>query len=254
MTNQATAKQAICVENLTKVYRGAQAPAVDKLSLNIPYGQIFGLLGPNGAGKTTLISVLCTLLRPTSGTATVCGLDVVRDAAAIRKLIGLVPQDIALYQTLTARENLRYFARMLRLEKARIEARVDACLDMVGLTSFADRRVDTFSGGMKRRVNLAVGVLHEPQLLFLDEPTVGIDAQSRNLIVDRLGELNRAGMTLVYTSHYMEEVQTLCSEVAVVDRGQVIAAGTPKTLIAAHEGCENLDQLFLALTGKQLRD
>ncbi len=245
---------AICVNNLVKVYRGAQSAAVNKLNLSIPNGQIFGLLGPNGAGKTTLISILCTLLRPTSGSASVCGLDVVRDATAIRKMIGLVPQDIALYQTLTARENLRYFARMLRLEKHHIEARLEACLDMVGLSSCADRRVDTFSGGMKRRVNLAVAVLHEPKILFLDEPTVGIDAQSRNLIVDRLRDLNQAGMTLIYTSHYMEEVQTLCSTVAVIDRGHVIAAGAPQSLIAEHEGCHNLDQLFLTLTGKQLRD
>lgn len=245
---------AIGVENLVKVYRGASAPAVDSLTLRIPYGQIFGLLGPNGAGKTTLISVLCTLLRPTAGSATVCGLDVVCNAAAIRKLIGLVPQDIALYQTLTARENLRYFGRILRVDKQRLEARVAECLEMVGLTAFAERRVETFSGGMKRRVNLAVAVLHEPKILFLDEPTVGIDAQSRNLIIDRLGDLNRSGMTLIYTSHYMEEVQALCTEIAVIDRGRVIAAGAPQTLIAEHEGCDNLDQLFLALTGKQLRD
>ena len=254
MTKEHADRYAICVENLVKVYRGAESAAVDDLSLRIPYGQIFGLLGPNGAGKTTLISVLCTLLRPTDGSATVCGLDVVRKAADIRKLIGLVPQDIALYQTLTARENLRYFARMLRVQKQRIEARVEACLSMVGLEAFGDRRVDTFSGGMKRRVNLAVAVLHEPKVLFLDEPTVGIDAQSRNLIVDRLGELNEAGMTLIYTSHYMEEVQTLCAEIAVIDRGRVIASGTPQALIAEHDDCNNLDQLFLALTGKQLRD
>jgi ABC-2 type transport system ATP-binding protein len=244
----------LSTKELVKRYPGAEQSALDALTLNVARGCIFGLLGPNGAGKTTTISILCTLLRPTSGTATVCGHDVVRQADAVRRTIGLVPQHIALYPSLTARENLRYFARIQRIPGRQIEARVKACLELVGLLDCADRRIDTFSGGMQRRANLAVGVLHQPEILFLDEPTVGIDAQSRNLILERLAELNRAGMTLIYTTHYMEEAQQLCDEIAIVDGGRMIAHGEPSRLVEATDNCKNLEDLFLALTGKQLRD
>lgn len=242
------------VDGLSKTYPGAVVPAVDGLNLEVPQGTAFGLLGPNGAGKTTTISILCTLLQPTKGCATVLGYDLVRDAAQVRRSIGLVPQDIALYPALSARENLRFFARMLRIPGGQIEARIEACLEMVGLTAAADQKIATFSGGMKRRANFAAGILHEPELLFLDEPTVGIDAQSRHLILERLTELNRAGMTLVYTTHYMEEVQQLCDQIAVVDSGRIIASGNPQQLIADRDDCSNLEDLFLCLTGKQLRD
>ena len=245
---------ALSVADLVKVYSGTTRPALDRLSLQVARGSIFGLLGPNGAGKTTLISILCTLLRPSAGSAAIFGQDVVRQAGSVRRTIGLVPQDIALYPTLTARENLRYFARIQRLPRRHLEARVEECLATVGLLDQADRRVASFSGGMKRRANLAVGILHQPELLFLDEPTVGIDAQSRNLILDRLAELNRAGMTLIYTTHYMEEVQQLCDDIAIVDCGKVIARGAPHALLAEQDACQNLEELFLALTGKQLRD
>ncbi len=253
MTQSAT-DTVLSTENLIKVYPGADQPAIDGLTLNVARGSIFGLLGPNGAGKTTTISILCTLLRPTSGTATVLGHDVVRQADAVRYVIGLVPQDIALYSSLTARENLRYFARILRIPRRRVEDRVAECLELVGLLDCADRRIATYSGGMKRRANLAVGILHKPELLFLDEPTVGIDAQSRNLILERLAELNRAGMTILYTTHYMEEAQKFCDEIAVLDAGKVIARGAPRQLVDHAADCENLEELFLALTGKQLRD
>ena len=253
MTQSAT-DTVLSTENLIKVYPGADQPAIDGLTLNVARGSIFGLLGPNGAGKTTTISILCTLLRPTSGTATVLGHDVVRQADAVRYVIGLVPQDIALYPSLTARENLRYFARILRIPRRRVEDRVAECLELVGLLDCADRRIVTYSGGMKRRANLAVGILHKPELLFLDEPTVGIDAQSRNLILERLAELNRAGMTILYTTHYMEEAQKFCDEIAVLDAGKVIARGAPRQLVDHAADCENLEELFLALTGKQLRD
>jgi len=244
----------LATKNLHKVYSGTDKTAVADLSINVARGTIFGLLGPNGAGKTTTISILCTLLRPTSGTATILGLDVVNQANAIRHKIGLVPQDIALYQSLTARENLRYFGRMLRIPKKNINRQIDESLELVGLLDCADQRINTYSGGMKRRANLAVGILHQPEILFLDEPTVGIDAQSRNLILERLGELKRRGMTIIYTTHYMEEAQQICNEVAIVDMGKVIAAGDPTKLVAAADNCENLEELFLALTGKQLRD
>jgi ABC-2 type transport system ATP-binding protein len=245
---------ALLIEGLVKVYPRAEQPALDGLSLNVARGSIFGLLGPNGAGKTTAISILCTLLRPTSGTVSVFGQDVVRQAATVRRLIGLVPQDIALYPSLTARENLRYFARILRIPNRRIEERVTECLELVGLSDCADRRISTYSGGMKRRANLAVGVLHEPEILFLDEPTVGIDAQSRNLILERLSELNCGGMTLIYTTHYMEEAQQLCDEIAIIDAGKVIACGAPTQLVNDAVDCTNLEDLFLTLTGKSLRD
>lgn len=244
----------IATRELVKRYPGAVHPALDGLTLEVGRGTVFGLLGPNGAGKTTTISTLCTLLRPTAGTATVLGHDVVREADAVRRRIGLVPQDIALYPSLTARENLHYFARILGVSGNRIAARSEECLELVGLSDCADRRIDTYSGGMKRRANLAVGILHQPEILFLDEPTVGIDAQSRNLILERLAELNRGGMTLLYTTHYMEEAQQLCDHIAIVDAGKIIACGTPSQLVAAADGCENLEDLFLALTGKQLRD
>lgn len=244
----------IRVDNLSKVYPGSSHPAVDGLTLNIDRGTVFGLLGPNGAGKTTTISILSTLLKPTSGKVTLLGCDVVTKAQSVRRRIGLVPQEIALYPTLSLHENLTYFARMLGVARNQVAQRVTTCLDLVGLGDWAQRRIDTFSGGMKRRANLAVGILHEPQILFLDEPTVGIDAQSRHLIQKRLLELNATGMTLVYTTHYMEEAQHFCREIAIIDDGRIISAGVPKQLIAAADNCDNLEELFLALTGKQLRD
>ena len=244
----------LTTDNLVKNYAGSEPPAINGLSLNVSRGQIFGLLGPNGAGKTTTISILCTLLKPSSGTATILGHDVARQAVAVRQKIGLVPQDIALYGSLTARENLRYFARILQVPGKQIETRVAACLDLVELQDCADQRVSTYSGGMKRRANLAVGILHQPEILFLDEPTVGIDAQSRYLILERLVELNRSGVTLIYTTHYMEEAQQICDEVAIVDGGKMVACGNPSRLVGDSVGCGNLEELFLKLTGKQLRD
>lgn len=243
----------LSTDELVKTYHGATSPAIDGVSLRIGQGSIYGLLGPNGAGKTTTISILCTLLTPTSGRATILEHDVVQHGGEVRKNIGLVPQDIALYGRLTARENLRYFAQMLLVPNGLIEERIDESLQLVELIEYADRRVATFSGGMKRRVNLAVAILHHPAILFLDEPTVGIDTQSRNLILERLMELKQRGMTLVYTTHYMEEAQQICDDVAIIDGGRVLATGSPEQLVATG-GYANLEELFLHLTGKQLRD
>ena len=243
----------IQIEGLRKTYRGADKPALVGIDLEVEAGSVFGLLGPNGAGKTTTISILCTLLRPSAGRVRVLGYDIERQAAEVRRRIGLVPQDIALYPSLTLRENLTYFARLHRIPRSEIAPRIDACLEMVGLAEAAGQRVETYSGGMKRRANLAAGILHRPALLFLDEPTVGIDAQSRRLILERLTELKRDGMTLVYTSHYMEEVQQICDRLAIIDAGRVIASGSPQQLVA-DTGCANLEELFLNLTGKQLRE
>lgn len=246
--------QVVRISGLSKTYPGSSHPALDNLNLDVARGRIFGLLGPNGAGKTTTISIICTLLRPDRGQVEVLGREVPAAAAEIRHAIGLVPQEIALYPTLTIRENLAYFARVLGVDKGRIAERIATCLDLVGLAEVAQRRIDRCSGGMKRRANLAVGILHEPQILLLDEPTVGIDAQSRNLILEQLRELNRRGMTLLYTTHYMREAEEICDEIAIIDAGRVIAQGVPRQLIAANPACESLEDLFLALTGKALRE
>jgi ABC-2 type transport system ATP-binding protein len=242
------------VRGLVKRYRGGAPPAVDGLDFSVREGECFGLLGPNGAGKTTTLSVICTLLRPTGGSVSVCGVDASRDPAGARRRLGLAPQEIALYPTLTARENLRYFGRLQGLRGRALAARIAECLSATGLEGSADRRIDAFSGGMKRRANLAAALLHSPPLLLLDEPTVGIDAQSRSLILGRLAELRSAGTAIVYTTHYMEEAEQLCDRLAVVDRGRIVAEGAPRDLVGGAEGCANLEQLFLRLTGNQLRD
>ncbi len=244
----------VIADHLQLTYPGATTPALDGLSLTIAAGEVFGLLGPNGAGKTTAISIMCTLLRPGAGSLTIAGHDVLRKAREVRRLIGLVPQDIALYPRLSTRENLLYFGRLHGLRGTGLRDRCAACLDLVGLADSADRAVATCSGGMKRRANLAAALLHQPQLLFLDEPTVGIDAQSRNMILENLVRLKEQGMTMVYTTHYMEEARQLCDRIAVVDHGRVLRSGTPQELIDAEADCDNLDELFLKLTGRQLRD
>ncbi|MBE0596876.1 MAG: ABC transporter ATP-binding protein [Desulfuromonadales bacterium] len=242
------------VQQLVKSYGRGGRPAVDGLTFDVQEGEAFGLLGPNGAGKTTAISVMCTLLRPTAGSVHLDGIDVQAEPGRVRRLLGLVPQEIALYPRLTGRENLRYFARLYGLKGLELEERVADALELVQLQEHADRPVNSYSGGMKRRANLAAGMLHQPRILFLDEPTVGIDAQSRNLILDSLSRLRQAGTTLVYTTHYMEEAQQLCNRVAIMDGGRIIAEGEPAALIAGRAGCANLEQLFLQLTGSHLRD
>ncbi|MBI5440205.1 MAG: ABC transporter ATP-binding protein [Deltaproteobacteria bacterium] len=246
---------AIEISGLRKRYSGSEAPAVDDLDLIVERGEFFGLLGPNGAGKSTTVSILCGLLRADRGSARVLGLDASREARRIQSLLGLVPQDVALYAALSARENLLFFGRIYGLRGAMLRSRVDDCLALVGLEASADRLVGTYSGGMRRRANLAAGLLHEPTLLVLDEPTVGIDAQSRHAIFERLTDLNRSqGVTLLYATHYMEEAAQLCSRIAVLDQGRVMAQGRPRELVEARPGCANLEQLFLDLTGRHLRD
>ena len=239
---------------LTKTYRGASSPALEDFDISIGIGEILGLLGPNGAGKTTAISIMSSLFRPDKGSVTIFGVDVLKYPNQARNLFGLVPQDIALYPNLTARENLSYFGRLCGLRGKRLKQRVRECLELVGLEERADKRVVAFSGGMKRRANLAAGILHRPRILFLDEPTVGIDAQSRNMILEKLSALKQTGTSMVYTTHYMEEAESLCSRIAVIDQGRTIVHGSPKDLIEQHPGCSDLGDLFLKLTGKQLRD
>jgi ABC-2 type transport system ATP-binding protein len=216
------------VKNLTK--RFGKLTAADGVHFGIPAGEAFGLLGPNGAGKTTTVSMMCGLVVPSGGDVVIDGHSILRDPMAVRRVIGVVPQDVALYPTLSARENLTFFARMQDVPADMVASRVDAVLDIVQLADRQKDRVETYSGGMKRRINIAVGLLNQPRLLILDEPTVGVDPQSRNSILETLKELNRQGMTLLYTSHYMEEVEFLCSHIAIIDHGKVIADGTQKDL------------------------
>ncbi len=218
------------VNNLVKQYPGSAEPAVRGVSFAIKQGEIFGFLGPNGAGKTTTISMLACLLTPTSGAATVAGFDLVKQANQVKRRIGLVPQDLALYPTLSARDNLNFFGRIYGLSGQLLKRRVNEALQMVGLFDRANEAVDKFSGGMKRRVNIAAGLLHQPDILFLDEPTVGVDPQSRNFIFDNVEQLNKHGVTVLYTTHYMEEAERLCDRVAIIDQGCIVALDTPSAL------------------------
>jgi ABC-2 type transport system ATP-binding protein len=244
---------AIEVQDLIKIYPNAAEPAVNNISFSVPTGSIFGLLGPNGAGKTTTLSILCGLISPSSGNAFVMGKSIRTEREAIKKIIGVVPQEIALYPTLTAFENLRYIGNMYGLKGAGLKSLILEKLDHFGLAASANKHVGTFSGGMKRRVNLIAGILHKPEILFLDEPTVGVDVQSRNVITEYLHTLNGQGCTIIYTSHLMEEAQNLCRDIAIIDNGKMITRGVPSLLIEENK-TENLEALFLKLTGKKLRD
>jgi ABC-2 type transport system ATP-binding protein len=244
---------AIQVDHLIKIYKGSGTPAVNDISFRVPSGSIFGLLGPNGAGKTSTISVMCGLLKATSGDVKVLGLSIDTHSEEIKKIIGVVPQDIALYPTLTAFENLQYIGNMYGLKGASLKESINEHLKHFGLLEHSKKQLGAFSGGMKRRINLIAGILHKPKILFLDEPTVGVDVQSRNVITEHLHHLNKEGMTIIYTSHLMEEAENLCTEIAIIDGGKIIVSGQPKTLITEHNS-GNLEQLFLKMTGKKLRD
>ncbi|MDF1614709.1 ABC transporter ATP-binding protein [Desulfurivibrio dismutans] len=244
---------AIELVELRKSYPGQRRPAVDQLSLRIPRGLLFGLLGPNGAGKSTTIALLCGLLRPDGGTISFPGLAPGPGSLPPKQILGFVPQDLALYDHLSGRENLIFFGRLYGLRGARLQERVAYGLQLAGLEVRAQQRVATYSGGMKRRLNLAAGLLHEPQILCLDEPTVGIDAQSRQLIHEQLVALAAQGMTIIYTTHYLEEAERLCRQVAIIDEGRIMACGSPRELLR-EGGYSSLGELFFALTGKELRD
>ncbi|MHB1413465.1 MAG: ABC transporter ATP-binding protein [Thermoleophilia bacterium] len=219
----------VTADHLVKRY--GELAAVDGVSFSIAEGQIFGFLGPNGAGKTTTISILSTYLEPTSGEAAIDGISVIREPARARGIIGLVPQEIALYPTLSALQNLKFYGKMYGLGGERLERRCRDVLELVELWERRDDRAERFSGGMKRRINLGAGLLHHPRFLLLDEPTVGVDPQSREHIFDTIFKIRDAGTTILYTSHYMEEVELLCDRIAIMDRGRVIADGTLKELL-----------------------
>lgn len=206
--------------------------AVNDVSFKMEEGEVFGLLGPNGAGKSTTISMLTCLYPPNEGEMRIFGHDVVSEAVEVKKLIGVVPQDIALYPTLSARDNLGFFGEMYGLKGRDLKERVETVIDYVAMRERAKDAIKTYSGGMKRRINLAAGLVHSPKLLFLDEPTVGVDPQSRNHIFESVERLNKEqGMAILYTTHYMEEAERLCDRVGIIDRGKIIALDTPKNLV-----------------------
>ena len=218
----------VSMKNVVKSY-GSKL-SVDHLQLDIEEGDIFGLLGPNGAGKSTAIKMMCGLLKIDSGEVTVCGISVATNPLEVKKNIGLVPQDLAIYENLSAKENVTFFAKLHGLRGRLLSERVEEALSFVGLQDRQQERPQTFSGGMKRRLNIACAIMHRPKLIIMDEPTVGIDPQSRNHILDAVKQLNRMGSTIIYTSHYMEEVESLCSRVGIIDHGRLIACGTTEEL------------------------
>ncbi len=217
------------VHDLVKKYGSKRA--VDGLSFGVEKGELFGLLGPNGAGKTTTINVLATLLPGDGGRASIGGHNVANDPAAVRRLIGVVPQEIALYADLTARDNLNFWGQLHGLGGKGLRSRVDELLEMADLVEQANQKVEAYSGGMKRRLNLVVGLIHSPEVLFLDEPTVGIDAQARTRILELIGRLSQEGLTVVYTTHYLEEAEQLCDRIGVIDQGRMVALGDKEQLI-----------------------
>lgn len=232
--------------DLCKRYRNATDFALRNLSLHVTEGEFYGILGENGAGKTTLMSILFGSIAQTSGRFEICGLSYNTDADSIRRQIGIVPQEYALYPTLTARENLQYFGSLYHLKGKQLNSLIDDALAIVGLSGEADRRVEHLSGGMKRRINLVAGTLHSPRLLFLDEPNVGVDVVSKSVIIDYLKDLNRRGVSILYSSHHLLEAQELCHRIGILSGGSLIAEDTPQKIIADYN-VRNLEDLFLSL-------
>jgi ABC-2 type transport system ATP-binding protein len=248
---------AIEISGLRKMYKGAWSPALDGLSLQVKKNQIMGLLGPNGAGKTTCINILCGLVKPDEGKAMVFGKDVTQSIQQIRRQTGVVPQQIALFGNMSAWENFQYIGRLYNLTEPQIKERATHLLERLGLMPHADKRVVRYSGGMKRRANIIASLLHEPELIILDEPTAGVDVQSRALIHEFLVEYHQKGKTILYTSHHLDEAEQLCDEVVIVDEGKFIISGAPKQLIkqtATHTNCTKLEDVFLHYTGHTVRD
>ncbi len=224
----------LLVDDLKKHFGDIQA--LKGVSLEVREGEVFGLLGPNGAGKTTLLSIISCLSSPTRGQVLLNGKRVAQSDRELRRLIGIVPQELAIYPELTARENLRFVGELYSIRNPELRNRVDNILDLIGLTERADRTARTYSGGMKRRLNLGLALLHRPRLLLLDEPTAGVDPQSRNHLFEGVRRLNADGMTIIYTSHYLEEVQSLCSRIGIMDNGLLVACDTLQGLLASIPG------------------
>lgn len=249
-------KTVVKMDGLIKKYDNK--PVVDNLTLEIQEGEIFGLLGPNGAGKSTTMNMICSLLKPTAGNIELFGMDIKKDINKIKPLIGYIPQDLAIYGNLKAWENVELFTSLYHIKGKELKKAIDEALDFVELTDRRNSYAKTFSGGMKRRLNIACALGHKPKLLIFDEPTVGIDPQSRNFILEKIKEANNDGTTVIYTSHYMEEIEAICTRIAIMDNGKIVAIGTKDELknMVRRTADEDisLEQVFLTLTGKSLRD
>ncbi len=243
------------VKNLVKVFhsRGRKITAVNDVSFDVFKGEIFGMIGPNGAGKSTTFSMLTTLIKPTSGTIKVSGFDVDKQDDKIRPLIGIVPQKLSLYPLLTARENLELMGNLYNVPKKEMEEKIDYYLKLVGLEASADRFTGGFSGGMKQRLSVIAAVLHDPEILFWDEPSTGLDPQTRNVIWKLARKFNNEGKTLIFTTHYMEEADNLCDRVAVMDSGKLVALDNPE-ILKEKTGSTNLEEVFVRFTGEEVRD
>lgn len=241
------------INNLYKRYSGAEQAAVDGLNASFLKGQIVGLLGPNGAGKTTTLSIVCGLIGDYTGEISILGLDRRTHMHELLQRISLVPQQIALYPNLSCRENLCYIGRMYRIPEKLLQERINALLEQFDLAHHADKQIRYYSGGMKRRANIMAGLLHEPELLILDEPTAGVDVQSRSMILDFLRAYRDQGRSVIYTSHLLDEAEAICEDILIIDHGKPIIQGAPQDLVAAH-GARNLEALFLHLTGHHVRD
>jgi ABC-2 type transport system ATP-binding protein len=244
-------ESAIVMDRLGKQYQ--DVTALDNLSLQVGKGELFGLLGPNGAGKTTTINILCGLLKPSAGQASICGYDVQKDVSKVKEMIGVCIQETAIYPYLTGAENIDLFGNLHTLDKATLKGRRNMLLDKMGLTADAKRRAAKYSGGMKRRLSLILALIHDPQVIFLDEPTVAMDPQSRHAVWDFITELKTQNKTIILTTHYMEEAEVLCDRVGIIDHGRLIALDTPKELIQKN-GVNNLEEVFIKLTGRNIRE
>lgn len=241
------------ISGVSKRYPRSGMPVLDAVNLEIPQGSIFGLLGPNGAGKTTLLSILLGLVRKDSGQVHISGLDLEREGPAIRRLCGLAPQEFGFYPMLTAAENLRFYGAVGGMSGSKLIEQVNFAAGAAQLRGHLNQRADRLSGGLKRRLNLALSLLHSPRVLFLDEPTVGVDPQSRAFILDVIRQQrDQHGLTVIYTSHYMDEVQQVCDRAAILDQGRVLMEGSLGDLLK--QGDRDLEALFLRLTQRRLRD
>jgi ABC-2 type transport system ATP-binding protein len=239
------------IEGLTKAY--ADVVAVDGLSLVIEKGELFGLLGPNGSGKTTTINCLCGLVKPNKGSMKVAGFDVGTELGKVRAVLGISPQETAVYAHLSGRENIEFFGSLYSAPKNLLAENTESLLQRLGLAQDADRRLGKYSGGMKRRVSIAMALVQDPKVVFLDEPTVTMDPQSRRAMWDVIRELKARGKTVVLTTHYMEEAEALCDRVGIIDHGKLIELGAPEALKAKH-GAKTLEDVFLKLTGRMIRE
>ncbi len=243
---------AVSITQVRFRYPRQETDCLGDINLQIAAGERFGLFGPNGAGKTTLMGIMTGLLKPSGGSARLFGQEIFSNSA-VKQVFGYVPQELAFYPELSPVENLAFFGAWSGLNRRAIAGRTEELLAVLGLSEVAHKPVKTFSGGMKRRVNIAIGVIHQPQILFLDEPTVGVDVQTRSAIIDYLKRLNTAGTTLVYTSHHLQEAEQLCNRIALIDAGKILLHDDLDTLLQDNRP-EGLEGLFLKLTGKEYRD